>query len=100
MNADNSDFVDKKREENRQGATGKYQGFYDRVMQKKREAQEAMYDGSDRMIDLDAELQKLERIKEMRRSKLDEHREKLNAQKLQQLTKIYFQNERNMLKSQ
>lgn len=56
MNADNSDFVDKKREENRQGATGKYQGFYDRVMQKKREAQEAMYDGSDRMIDLDAEL--------------------------------------------
>lgn len=37
-------------------------------------------------IDLDAELQKLEKIKELRRSKLEEHRDRVNTEKLKVMT--------------
>ena len=60
-------------------ATGHYSGFYERVLQKKREAQSAIFDEpKHNRLDLDAELQKLEKLKEMRRSKMEEHRDKRN----------------------
>ena len=70
-------------------STGKYTGFYQKVLQRKREASEAIFEKR-KEIDLDEELQKLERIKELRRSKFDEHRERVNQEKLRQLTNIYF----------
>ncbi len=60
-------------------------------MRKKREAESALFEeGDSNRLDLDAELQKLERIKEMRRSHFEEQRDKRNQEKLQQMTNLYF----------
>jgi len=69
------------------------------VLKKKREAQALIFDEPKNTLDLDAELQKLERIKQMRRSQMEEERERRNQAKLRELTKIYFQNEYALLKS-
>ena len=78
---------------------GKYYGFYQKVLNKKREAENAIFDDS-KDIDLDAELQKLEKIKELRRSKLEEHRDRINKAKLDVMTQVYMQNEYAQLKNQ
>lgn len=69
------------------------------MLKKKREAQALIFDEPKNTLDLDAELQKLERIKQMRRSQMEEERERRNQAKLRELTKIYFQNEYALLKS-
>ena len=56
------------------GKGGKYTGFYEQVMRKKREAQK-MFE-QQKPIDLDFELQKLEKIKEMRRNEFEERRDR------------------------
>ena len=50
-------------------------------MAKKREAKSAMFDEK-KKLDLDAELQKLERIKRERRSQYEEHMDRVNKAKL------------------
>ena len=77
IQADNTDFAETRAyDPNRPSATGEYQGFYQRILRKKREAQEAIFEEPSKKIDLDAELQKLERIKDLRRSKMEEQRER------------------------
>ena len=77
LQADNADFAEARRTDSSSpGATGEYQGFYQRILRKKREAQEAIFEEPSKKIDLDAELQKLERIKDLRRSKMEEQRER------------------------
>ena len=48
-------------------------------------------------MNLDEELQKLERIKQQRRNIVNEIREKNNQEKLRQMTNMYFQKEYMML---
>lgn len=68
------------------------------MLRKKQEAKEAIFEEPKNKIDLDEELQKLERIKQLRQSQMDEYRNRLNQQKLKEMTKIYFQNEQKLLK--
>ena len=68
------------------------------MLRKKQEAKEAIFEEPKTKIDLDEELQKLERIKQLRQSQMDEYRNRLNQQKLKEMTKIYFQNEQKLLK--
>ena len=65
-----------------EGATGKYQGFYESVLRKKREVQDSIFEDQKKEVDLDAELQKLEMIKQQRRSKYEEQRDRVNQAKM------------------
>jgi hypothetical protein len=70
-----------------------------KILQKLRKAERDLFD-QEKLYDLDAELQKLEKIKEMRRSKLEEHRDVVNRAKLTSMTAMYFQQEHNLIKNQ
>ena len=73
----------------------KYTGFYEQVMRKKREAQKIFE--QQKPIDLDFELQKLEKIKEMRRNEFEERRDQAQKERLKQMTSMYFEAEKNKM---
>ena len=66
------------------------------MLQKKREAAKKIFE-PEKEMNLDEELQKLERIKQQRRNIVNEIREKNNQEKLRQMTNLYFQKEYMML---
>ena len=59
------------------------------MLQKKREAAKKIFE-PEKEMNLDEELQKLERIKQQRRNIVNEIREKNNQEKLRQMTNLYF----------
>ena len=62
------------KEKEEESDAGEFTGFYRKVMQKKRETSEQLFE-SKPAIDLDEELRKLERIKQQRRTAQEELRE-------------------------
>lgn len=69
-------------------------GIYESVIKKK---QQESPEPEEQTFDLDEELAKLEQIKKLRQQDFNDHREKINKAKMEQLTKIYFQNEMRIM---
>ena len=70
-------------------------GIYESVIKKKQ--QESRPEPEEQAFDLDEELAKLEQIKKLRQQDFNDLREKINKAKMEQLTKIYFQNEMRIM---